>query len=88
MITKESTTGAPGLKEQIQAAYEEWCRPRMSSMVPDHPAHAFEAGYRAAMLTAERDALRDVLEYVAREYGRFMSDRDRQKVGAALSSSC
>ena len=32
----------------IQEEYENWCRPRMSKMEPDHPLDAFEAGWKAA----------------------------------------
>lgn len=33
----------------IDAAYNEWCRPRMNDSKSDHPAVAFAAGYRAAL---------------------------------------
>jgi hypothetical protein len=44
------------LKALAQVAYEEWCRPRMSNVEPDHPQDAFVAGYFAALAsdTGER----------------------------------
>ena len=48
MTDNHPTPPAAARDAAIAQAYDDWCKPRMGSFEPDHPADAFRAGYLAA----------------------------------------